>query len=98
MSAYPAKYMREKVRHEIQTQRGVKISPNDMFYIVHGRCIDRARILAIYIFPEPVVIGFGYFVVHEILFSFLMLFLLYPSIVFKRLLKGNERKEKQQNH
>ena len=64
MSAYAAKDMREKVCHKIQTQRGVKISLNDTFYITHGRGIDRARILAIYVFPEPVIIGFGYFVIH----------------------------------
>ena len=61
--------------------------------------IDRARIPAIYVFHEPVIIGFGYFVVHEALFPpFDAFFLLYPSIVFKRLLKGNECKEEQQNY
>ena len=98
MSAYAAKDMREKVCHKIQTQRGVKISLNDTFYIVHGRCIDRACILAIYVFPEPAVIGFDYFVIHKILFSFLTSFPFYPFVVFKRLLKGNECKEKQQNY
>jgi hypothetical protein len=98
MSAYPAKDMGEKVRHEVETQGGVKISLNDTFYIVHGRCIDRACILAIYVFPEPVIIGLGYFVVHETLFSILTSFPFYPFVVFKRLLKGNERKEKQQNY
>ena len=98
MSAYPAKYMREKICHEIETQRGVKISFNDTFYIVHGRCIYRARILAIYVFPEPVIVSFDYFVIHETLFSFLMLLLLYPFVVSKCLLKGNEGKEKQQNY
>jgi hypothetical protein len=98
MGAYPAKDMGEKVCHEIQMQRGVKISLNDTFYIVHGRGIDRARILAIYVFPEPVIIGFGYCVVHETLFSFLMLLLFYPFVVSKCLLKGNEREEKQQNY
>jgi len=98
MGAYPAEDMREKVCHEIETQRGVKVSLNDTFYIVHGRCVDRACILAIYVFPEPVIIGFGYFVVHETLFSFLMSFPFYPFVVFKRLLKGNECKEKQQNY
>jgi hypothetical protein len=86
--------MRKKVRHEIEMQRGIKVSVNDTFYIIHGRRVDWTCILAIYILPEPVVIAFDYFVVHGTLFSFLMPFLFYPFVIFKRLFKGNPCKEK----
>jgi hypothetical protein len=90
--------MRKKVCHEIEMQRGIKVSVNDAFYIIHGRCVDRACILAIYVFPEPVVVGFNYFIVHEALLSLLMPFLFYPFVIFKCLFKGNPCKKKQKNY
>lgn len=98
MSTYPAEDVREEVCHEIETQRGIKVSVNDAFYITHGRRVDRTCILAIDIFPEPVVIGLDYFVAHDTLFSLLMLFPFYPFVVFKCLPKGNPCKEHQQDY